>query len=259
MKYRNPAVAGTFYPSEPQQIDAAMTEMFADLQYPNQLPKALIVPHAGWYYSGRIAAHAYRYLNQHADEIKRIVLLGPSHRCYLQGCAVPSHDYFVTPLGEIPIDTKNCARLRQLGLAQLYDQAHLQEHALEVQLPFLQHCLNAFELLPITVGDCTPDSVAKVLALFADLPGTLIVISTDMSHFHSYTEATNLDAQTIERIEHCDDTLKPEDACGCFAVNGMLHFSKLRGWQPKLQYKANSGDINHSKKEVVGYASFILN
>jgi AmmeMemoRadiSam system protein B len=259
MKYRNPAVAGMFYPDNEAQLNASLDQLFDRLELPDTLPKALIVPHAGYVFSGRVAAHAYQYLKQHSDKIKRVVLLGPSHRCYLQGCAVPSYDCFVTPLGIIPVDSQSCARLRQLGLAEQYDQAHSQEHSLEVQLPFLQRCLGDFELVPITVGQSLPDSVAKVLSLLADLPGTMIIISTDLSHFLSYDQATLLDGKTIERIERRDDTIKPEDACGCHALNGMLHFSKLRGWQPQLVNKANSGDINHSKKEVVGYASFILN
>lgn len=259
MKYRPPAVAGTFYPETQTQLQSTMLQMFDDLNTSAPMPKALIVPHAGYIYSGKVAAHAYSYIKAHNTEIKRVVLLGPSHRCQLQGCAVPSFDYFMTPLGDIPIDSQNCAKLRQLGLAQQLDQAHTQEHSLEVQLPFLQHCLDDFVLLPITVGDCLPDDVAKVIDLFAKMPNTLIIISTDMSHFLTYQQATDLDQKTIERIEKCDATLAPEDACGCHALNGMLRFAQQQNWQPQLVFKANSGDINHAKQEVVGYASFIVN
>lgn len=262
MKYREPAVAGRFYPACANQLSGELNSFFATLPCPDKIPKALIVPHAGYYYSGAVAAHAFATIKAVADDIQRVILLGPSHRCYLQGCAVPSHDIFVTPLGDINIDKANCKKLIELGLAKEFDQAHQQEHSLEVQLPFLQHCLKDFELLPIVVGSTQPKEVSNVLTALADLPNTLLVISTDLSHFHPYHEAQQLDARTIERILDYDDTLLGEDACGCHAVNGLLRYSKDKGWQNTLVKHANSGDItpdnNNAKQEVVGYASFVM-
>ncbi len=259
MKYRIPAVAGTFYPDTAVQASAALNGLFADLDFPSKPAKALIVPHAGWIYSGKVAAQAYRVLKARKAQIKRVVLLGPSHRCQLKGCAVPSNDIFLTPLGEIPVDMQSCEQLRRLGLAEQSDLPHNQEHALEVQLPFLQYCLDQFQLVPLSVGQCPPEQIADILAHFAQANDTLIIISTDLSHFLPYQQAFDTDAKTIERILHCDDQLSPHDACGCHALNGLMHFSKQQGWQPELMAKANSGDINHSKDEVVGYASFIVN
>ena len=229
-----------------------------DLPCPTQQPQALIVPHAGYYYSGKVAAHAYAALQNLGSQIKRVVLLGPSHRVYLQGCALPIYQGFNTPLGDISVDQKNCRRLVDRGLARFNNAAHIQEHSLEVQLPFLQLLLDDFELLPIVVGQNSPAQVSALLCEVAKLENTLLLISTDLSHFHTYEQAKQLDADTIARILNFDPSLDGEDACGCYSVNGLLHFAKSQNWQCKLLNHANSGDINNSKHEVVGYASFIL-
>lgn len=258
MNSRMPAVAGSFYPASPATLNTELGGFFAATRTSEEMTaKALIVPHAGYYYSGAIAAHAYARLKNNA--IERVILLGPSHRVFLQGCAVPGYDLFTTPLGDIRVDRQNCQRLCQAGLAQQLDQAHRQEHALEVQLPFLQYRLtNDFQILPITVGEATPTQVGKVLTALADLPDSLIVISTDLSHYHPYAQARALDRDTISRIIDFNPNIKPEDACGCYALNGLLHFAQALNWRIKLLKHANSGDINHNKNEVVGYASFIL-
>ena len=278
MKYRLPVVSGRFYPSSPELLRNELAQYFASVDEANIQaeisPKALIVPHAGYYYSGTVAAYAYTYLKNLNQPIDRVILLGPSHQFPLQGCAVPSHDVFVTPLGEIPVDRAACEHLLELGLVHEEDKAHNWEHSLEVQLPFLQSRFNYFNILPITVGAVQPDQISKILKTLlkpstalsqdsitqVDLLNTLIIISTDLSHYHNYEKAQFLDADTVAAILHLDPSLQPQDACGYFALNGFLRFCKCNSWQIQLVNQANSGDIDglpESKKEVVGYASFI--
>ena len=272
MKYRLPVVAGHFYPSSPEQLNRELVELFADINESEIKPKALIVPHAGYYYSGAIAASAYACLKQLKHNIDRVIIFGPSHQCPLQGCATPSHDVFVTPLGEIPIDKITCNKLVQLGLAKQFDDAHSWEHSLEVQLPFLQKSLDEFQLVPITVGLVPPDQISKILNaiiepskthsleteyLDDDLLENIIVISTDLSHYHNYQQAQEIDANTISEILALNDNIQPRDACGYNALNGFLRYCNNAGWKIKLAAHANSGDISGNKKEVVGYASFI--
>ncbi|NQY35494.1 MAG: AmmeMemoRadiSam system protein B [Alteromonadaceae bacterium] len=278
MKYRLPVVSGRFYPSSPEQLRKELADCFAkvdetDIQA-DICPKALIVPHAGYYYSAAVAAYAYTYLKNLTLPIDRVILLGPSHQFPLQGCAVPSQDVFVTPLGEVPVDRAACEHLLQLGLVQEQDKAHTWEHSLEVQLPFLQSTFNFFQILPITVGAVQPDEINKILQTVlnpaaalsegistqVNLVNTLIIVSTDLSHYHSYEEAQLLDASTAAAILRLDASLQPQDACGYCALNGFLRFCQCNDWQIKLVNQANSGDIDglsESKKEVVGYASFI--
>lgn len=261
MNNRIPAVAGSFYPDDPLQIQTAMDSLLASPPEKNIQPKALIVPHAGYCYSAAVAAKAYCYLNQ-LKNIKKVILLGPSHRVALQGCAVPSHQNFITPCGLVKVDNDTCQRLVTRGLATLSDQAHQWEHSLEVQLPFLQYCLTDFELIPIVVGECEPVKVSELLAELIVDSSSLIIISTDLSHFHPYETAKRLDQETINRIINLDLTIGPYDACGCNALNGLLDFCILKQWQVKLINKANSADITDTrlinKDRVVGYASFIV-
>lgn len=261
MKSREPAVAGSFYPNNPAQLQMDITALLDGIPEFKNKPKALIVPHAGYCYSGAVAAKAYRYLNK-IKHIKKVILLGPSHRVALQGCAVPSHQYFTTPLGQVKVDATACQHLVDKGLASCSDQAHQWEHSLEVQLPFLQQCLDDFELIPVVVGESNPEQVSRLLTELARIPATLIVVSTDLSHFHQYENAQRLDDATIDRILALDSSIQGHNACGCNALNGLLDFCKQQQWQIKLINKANSADISDqtliNKERVVGYASFIL-
>ena len=263
MKYRQAAVAGSFYPDSAAQIKQQLAT-YLSLQNPPQIQctsqvKALIVPHAGYCYSGAVAGHAYVYLQNIFSKIKRVILLGPSHRVPLIGCAISSCDFFITPLGKIPVDQKLNAQLLARELLITSDQAHLLEHSLEVQLPFLQTCLADFTLIPIVVGQCSAKHVYEILnQLQVNEPTTLVVVSSDLSHFHPYHEARRLDDMTIQHILNYDAHLDGSEACGCYAVNGLLSYAKSQHWQIKLVNKANSADAVGSKREVVGYASFIL-
>jgi len=214
-KVRQPAVAGMFYPATEKKLtnDVLTYLAQADERHAPQ-PKALVVPHAGYIYSGPIAASAYQQLILFNDKINRVVLLGPSHRVAFSGMAVPESDYFYTPLGEIPIDKQAIQELSHLTQVIASDRAHSEEHSLEVQLPFLQVILDEFTLIPIVVGDAERHDVAEVIKqLWAD-EHTLIVISSDLSHYHEYFDATHLDSATSDAVVHLKpDLIGYEDAC----------------------------------------------
>jgi AmmeMemoRadiSam system protein B len=222
-------------------------------------PKAIIAPHAGYIYSGPIAATAYARLQPGRDVIRRVVLLGPSHRVAFHGLAVSSAGAFATPLGEISVDRTAIEALLQLPFVHLVDQAHALEHSLEVHLPFLQEVLDRFSLVPIVVGDADPPQVAEVLDLLWDGDETVIVISSDLSHYHDYATAKRMDRATSEAIE----ALRPEDigyedACGRLPVSGLLLAARARGLKLKTVDLRNSGDTAGAKDSVVGYGAYVL-
>ena len=205
MKSRAAAVAGSFYPGTAEQINQELTVFLNVENDPELQPavqaKALIVPHAGYCYSGAVAGHAYAYLKNISHRIRRVILFGPSHRVALHGCAVSSCDFFSTPLGQITVDKVSNTQLLNKDLVITYDPAHLLEHSLEVQLPFLQRCLSEFVLVPIVVGYCSAEHISKILdELKANQPDTLVVVSSDLSHFHPYPQAQSLDNKTIQHI-----------------------------------------------------------
>jgi hypothetical protein len=223
-------------------------------------PKALIVPHAGYDYSGAIAAHAYQSLKNQSTRIKRIVLLGPAHRVALRGMALPTQQQFSSPLGEMKLDDTRIQALQDLPELHFNDAAHHLEHSLEVQLPFLQTLLPAALLSPIVVGEASPEAVAKVITQCWD-EDTLIIVSTDMSHFLPYDQANAVDHQTIKHILNYDADIVGEQACGCHALNGLLLAAKTQKRNIRLLSYANSGDVlaaQSNKQRVVGYASFSL-
>ena len=264
MTVRPAAVAGMFYPGEVHELQTMLDQMLARNPAPRldcaaaEPPKALIVPHAGYVYSGPIAATAYNTLTQHARQIKRIVLLGPSHRVGFRGIAAPQVSHFKTPLGMIPLDTDALQKLLTLPEVGYLAQAHATEHSLEVQLPFLQTVLENFELVPLVVGDATPANVQSVIEQFANEQGTLIVISTDLSHYLPYSQAQVTDHDTIAEIEQYSSHLHGEQACGCKALNGFLLAAKAHHWHVQLLDYRNSGDTAGDKSRVVGYASFFV-
>ena len=259
MKQREAVVAGQFYPESAQKLRAEIDSFLNSPIDPEIQAHALIVPHAGYCYSGAVAGEAYAYLKSIATVIKRVIILGPSHRVPLRGCAISDYDLFMSPLGQIEVDSACYEELLALEEVSVNDSAHLLEHSLEVQFPFLQYCLNDFKLVPIVVGYCQPGTISNILrVLQVNVPSTLVVVSSDLSHYHPYQEAQILDNQTIDKILNFDNCLAGEDACGCFAVNGLLEYASLEKWKIKLVKKANSGDVLGGKREVVGYASFIL-
>ena len=257
---RPAAVAGSFYPGQKQILADDVNTLLAAIRPGDAevrlLPKALIVPHAGYIYSGPVAASAYARLAAARDTIKRVILLGPVHRVAVRGLALPGADAFATPLGEIQIDQAAMASIQNMPQVVVSPDAHAPEHSLEVQLPFLQSVLDDFKLVPLAVGDATPAEVAEVLDILWGGPETLIVISSDLSHFLPYQAAQAMDAQTAQDILQLQHTLNHEQACGGTPVNGLLLAAKQHHLQPHLLDLRNSGDTAGDKSRVVGYAAF---
>ena len=257
---RQPAVAGSFYPGDKHQLQGLIEEYLENkdhLQHETNI-KALIVPHAGYIYSGPIAASAYRLLKNRCGHIRRVVLLGPSHRIALRGIAVPSDDAFHTPLGDIPLDKAGIALMLTQPQVKILDQAHAYEHSLEVQLPFLQSVLTEFCLLPIVVGAIDAEAVAALLRLVLNDENTLIVISSDLSHYHPYQQACAIDQHTSEQIEAKNWHLQGEQACGAYPLNGLLKLAAEKSWSINTLDQRNSGDTAGDKDRVVGYGAYVV-
>ena len=257
---RQPAVAGQFYPDDPKQLNNILEQMFQQAK-PSKHGhvKALIVPHAGFIYSGPIAASAYQVLVSQAEIIKRVILLGPSHRVGFYGLATSSATTFDMPQGDIKLDRNAIDMISSMPQVIQNDQAHLLEHSLEVQLPFLQRVLNNFELVPIVVGDSPADQVAEVLEKLWGGDETLIVISSDLSHYHSYEVAQKRDRQTSTAILNLQpEHIQYDDACGRNPVNGLLKAAKHHQLSPLLVDLRNSGDTAGDHDRVVGYGAYLF-
>jgi len=254
---RPAAVAGAFYPGNEQVLNRDLDALLAQARPAlGPLPKALIVPHAGYIYSGPIAAYAYRRLEAGRGQITRVVLLGPAHRVAVRGLALPQVHAFATPLGLINIDLAACREIEGLEQVVHSDAAHALEHSLEVQLPFLQKVLGDFKLVPLVVGDASAEEVAQVLDRLWGGPETLILISSDLSHFMPYALAQRIDHKTSDMILHLQTGITHEQACGGTPVNGLMIAAKRHGLKPELLDLRNSGDTAGSPEKVVGYASF---
>ena len=250
-----------FYPGSAAQLAAELGELLDGVEnFEPKLgfPKALIVPHAGYVYSGLVAARAYDELTAARGVIKRVVLIGPSHFVGGRGLALPECEAFETPLGRIKLDAAGIAELADLKQVVRSAAAHAQEHSLEVQLPFLQRVLGDFALIPIAAGSALTEEVAQVIERLWGGPETLFVISTDMSHYHAYDDAKRIDSATIERIEAFAADLNYEQACGATGLNGLLSVARGKGLSIKRLAACNSGDTAGSKARVVGYSSFAL-
>jgi AmmeMemoRadiSam system protein B len=269
---RPPAVAGTFYPFNPAELRRMVDGFLAEAQTDQagavagssaaagrRAPKALIAPHAGYVYSGPVAASAYVRLAPLRGKITRVVLLGPSHRVGFRGLALSSADYFDTPLGRIALDKAAQQAIAGLPQVQLLDAAHALEHSLEVQLPFLQQVLGVFQLVPLVVGDARAEQVAEVLERLWGGEDTLIVVSSDLSHYHDYATAQRLDRATshsIERLRYED--LHEGDACGRAPVSGLLRYIRGHGGRLRTVDLRNSGDTAGPRDQVVGYGAYVL-
>jgi AmmeMemoRadiSam system protein B len=258
-RVRPPAVAGRFYPGTPSQLDATVNELLAAAKPIGAAPKGVIAPHAGYVYSGPIAATAYASIRARAAQIQKVVLLGPAHRVYLDGLALPAADRFATPLGEIEIDAALAARVLELPQVTRSEQAHAFEHSLEVHVPFLQALLPSFTLLPLVVGDASPAEVAQVLERVWGGPETLIVLSSDLSHYHAYAEARRIDEATAAWISSTHmPGLDPRRACGARCIDGLIEFGRQHPLQLELLDLRNSGDTAGPRDQVVGYAAFAI-
>lgn len=256
---RRPAVAGMFYPLEAGLLARQVDGFFADLPGGSERrPKALVVPHAGYVYSGPVAASAYGLLREAADSIRRVVLMGPSHYVPLAGMAVPASTSFETPLGRIPLDLAGIQRVLTLDAVSLGEEAHHREHSLEVQLPFLQRCLGDFTLLPVVVGACEARQVAELIESEWGGQETLLVISTDLSHYLSYDKARETDRVTAGHVLSLQPDLRGDQACGCYALNGLLLAARNQAMEVAAIDLRNSGDTAGPADRVVGYGAFAL-
>ena len=278
-KVRPAAVAGRFYPRDPVELRNLINDMLAQVApatgreseplaaasgagVPPALlsgPKALIAPHAGYPYSGPIAASGYAQFLPARDQIRRVVLLGPSHYVAVSGLATSSAEAFATPLGLVPVDVEAVRQARALPQVRELDEAHEYEHSLEVQLPFLQTVLGDFALVPLAVGDATPEEVGQVLDILWDGPETRFVISSDLSHYYDFQTARRLDAATAKAIE----ALKPggvgeERACGRIPIRGLLQAARRHGLRARAVDLRNSGDTAGPRDKVVGYGAFVF-
>lgn len=253
---RPPAVAGSFYPADPAQLARDVQQLLAEARHYDLAAKALIVPHAGYIYSGAIAATAYATLRSVAARIRRVVLLGPTHRVAVRGLALPGVDAFDTPLGRVLLDADGVRALAYLPQVTVSAQTHALEHSLEVQLPFLQSVLGDFTLLPLAVGMATPEEVAEVLDVLWGGDETLIVISSDLSHFLPYATAQRVDNETVQSILKLRQPLTHEQACGGTPINGLIIAAQQHHLTPHLLDLRNSGDTAGSGDQVVGYSAF---
>ena len=256
--FRPAAVAGAFYPESAAVLARDVGQMLADAADTKMAaqPKAIIAPHAGYIYSGPIAASVYAPLAALRGTIRRVVLLGPTHRVAVNGLALPSCAAFVTPLGMVPIDGQAIASIEDLPQVVLSDAAHALEHSLEVQLPFLQAVLGDFSLLPLAVGHVSAEAVAEVLERLWGGDETLIVISSDLSHYLPYDVARRTDAVTAAHITALDPQINHQQACGATPVNGLLLAARRHGLLARQIDLRNSGDTAGDKSRVVGYGAF---
>jgi AmmeMemoRadiSam system protein B len=252
---RPPAVAGLFYPADPEQLAHDVQALLAAAKPHGLTPKALIVPHAGYVYSGPIAATAYATLASIAKRIRRVVLLGPVHRVAVRGLALPGAEAFDTPLGRVMLDAAAARSIARLPQVTVSAEAHELEHSLEVQLPFLQSVLEEFTLLPLAVGMATPEEVAEVLEALWGGEETLIVISSDLSHYLPYAIAQRVDKSTVQAILDLREPVDPDQACGGIPVGGLIAAARRHRLTPHLLDLRNSGDTAGSHDHVVGYAA----
>jgi len=266
MRVRPPAVAGLFYPADPDELRATVTtaldEAGTRVTSGAPPPKALIVPHAGYPYSAPVAATAYRRFRVAGSgpAVRRVVLLGPAHRAHFAGvAAAPSADAFSTPLGEMMVDREARDAALDLPGVVVDDRAHAQEHSIEVHLPFLQVVLGDVPIVPFVVGRPGPDVLADLIDRCWDGTGTVVVVSSDLSHYHDYDTAVALDRETAQAIvgrRTADVT--PDRACGAYPIQGLLETAARHGLDIENVDLRNSGDTAGGRDRVVGYGSFVL-
>ena len=254
---RIPAVAGIFYPRLAHELERDVVTYLAHAQTEVATPKALILPHAGYSFSGPIAASGYRSLDSQRKTVKRVVLVGPTHRALYQGIATSGAAAFVTPLGNVPVDTEAVKTVEALPHVLRHDAAHGPEHCLEVHLPFLQVVLDDFAIVPLLVGDASPSEVADVLEALWGGDETLVVISSDLSHYHDYATARVLDRETSEAIEAFDTRpIEGRRACGHLPIKGLLLVAERLDLSVTRLDLRSSGDTAGSRDQVVGYGAW---
>jgi AmmeMemoRadiSam system protein B len=258
MKIRQAAVAGAFYPGDAEELEQLLDEFLETGAESNPRPKAIISPHAGYIYSGPIAGSVFS-LFKNASEIKRVIVLGPSHRVPFRGIAASTANFYQTPLGNVEIDLEALKQLEGLDFVGFLDQAHQHEHSLEVQIPFIQKLFPQAKILPLVVGDAEPQQVGEVIEKLWGGEETLIVISSDLSHYHPYDEARQIDAKTTKAIENCAiEDFDHQQACGATPVKGLLYVAKKKDLPVRTLDLRNSGDTAGNKDQVVGYGAYAV-
>lgn len=256
---RQPAVAGSFYTDEPGALRAQIERFLADVPERGPAPKALIAPHAGYVYSGPIAASAYGRVREGRGRIERVVILGPAHRVFVRGIATTTAEAFETPLGAMRVDRAAIAAVEQLPFVEPRDLAHLGEHSLEVHLPFLQMTLGDVSIVPLVVGDASPQEVAAALEILWGGPETLIVVSSDLSHYLDDATAKAIDRETCDAIESLAfERIGDEQACGRMPMRGLLAFARSKGLRVRTLDLRNSGDTSGLRDQVVGYGAWAI-
>jgi MEMO1 family protein len=259
---RPPAVAGRFYPAEADEL-ARLVDGMLDAAPPAEdgLASAYVSPHAGYRYSGHTASYVYRHLREHAGAIRRVVLIGPAHYRPVRGCAVPTTPRWLTPLGPVNVDGESCAALVDSGHATADDEPHAPEHSLEVQLPFLQRAVGSeVPVVPIVAGPSTMETVARAIeAAGAGAEGTVVICSTDLSHYADQTTANAQDERTVGAVLALEpDGFGPRDACGYYSLRGLVHWARSHRSVPRLLHRSTSADTTNDTSRVVGYAAMAL-
>lgn len=255
---RQPAVADRFYPGEAAPLQSLMDGLFSAAEAPSDAaPKAVIAPHAGFLFSGAVAATAYRQLEPAAGRIERVVILGPAHFHPVRGLAAHSARRFATPLGDMAVDEEAMATVLERPDVGIDDRAHAREHSLETQLPFIRHVLGEVRIVPLVVGEASPEAVAEILEGLWGGPETAIVISSDLSHFHPDRQARRLDRATAEAVERLDgEALGPQNACGFLPIGGLLGNVRRRAGRVQTLALRTSADAGAPADRVVGYGAF---
>jgi AmmeMemoRadiSam system protein B len=258
-RVRPPAVTGIFYPARADALAAAVDEYVASAPTSEHgaPPEALVAPHAGYVYSGAVAGTAYASLARHRGLVERVVLLGPAHYVPVTGIATTSADAFLTPLGLVPIDDDARHAVLQVAGVHVDDRAHAPEHSLEVQLPFLIRVLGDVRILPLVVGLADSDTIVAALERVWTGPETVVVVSSDLSHYLSYDAARARDLHTANAIVSGDvEAIAPDDACGAHALRGFLRLAEARGLAARVLDLRSSGDTAGPRDRVVGYGAF---
>ncbi|MCP8689229.1 AmmeMemoRadiSam system protein B [Marinobacterium sedimentorum] len=261
MNVRPAAVSGTFYPADTTELATLVQRLLENAacgENPGKAPRALVVPHAGLIYSGEVAAAAFRLLRDSGQDFRRVLLLGPNHRVPLRTMVVPTVGGFACPSGVMTLDAAALRAWVDNSWVEYNDEAHRLEHCLEVQLPFLLRLNPAWQLLPVIVGQVEPEAIAALVGVGLDSPDTLVVVSSDLSHYHSYEVAQGIDRATTKQIEQLDPALHSDQACGCVALNGLLRAAAIRGLGARCLDLRNSGDTAGSRDRVVGYGAYVI-
>ncbi len=265
---RLPAVAGLFYPSDPGELQGMVRSMLeeagsrkkedlAGASGNGRVLRAIIAPHAGYVYSGPVAASAYVYVGAAAGNVGKVAILGPSHRVPVRGLALSSAAEYEMPGFSLPADSEAAESLRRADLAEFVDEAHAAEHSIEVHLPFIKAVLGEVEVAAIAVGEASPDRVGAAVELLMEDPKRLVVISSDLSHYLDYDSAVAVDSVTAQAILNLRyEDIGYEQACGRNCIRGLLWAARRQGMHPQLLDLRNSGDTAGPRDSVVGYPAF---